>query len=150
MARPRPPDRYAALIAAATQVFVRAGGVRRAQIDEVARALGVAKGTVYLYVEGKEALFDQALRHADGPAPAVRPELYDGLARTHTRLTLAARSAVDWPELGEVWFERVRGGLVARLADWVAHGVASGRMRRDLHPLATGRLVAETVTWFAV
>jgi AcrR family transcriptional regulator len=32
---------------------------------DIAAALGVAKGTLYLYVEGKEALFDLVLRCAD-------------------------------------------------------------------------------------
>jgi AcrR family transcriptional regulator len=37
---------------------------------DVAEALGVAKGTVYLYVESKEALFDLACRYADSPESA--------------------------------------------------------------------------------
>jgi AcrR family transcriptional regulator len=36
-------------------------------MDDVAEALGVAKGTVYLYVESKEALFDLVCRSADRP-----------------------------------------------------------------------------------
>src|SRR5262245_38955545 len=36
---------------------------------DVAAALGVAKGTLYLYVESKEALFDLAVRHADASRP---------------------------------------------------------------------------------
>jgi AcrR family transcriptional regulator len=35
-------------------------------MEDVARALGLAKGTLYGYVESKEALFDLALRVADG------------------------------------------------------------------------------------
>jgi AcrR family transcriptional regulator len=40
---------------------------------DVAEALGVAKGTVYLCVESKEALFDVALRYADAPRPISVP-----------------------------------------------------------------------------
>ena len=36
-------------------------------MEDVANALGVAKGTLYLYVESKEALFDLVIRHADRP-----------------------------------------------------------------------------------
>jgi AcrR family transcriptional regulator len=36
---------------------------------DVADALGVAKGTVYGYVESKESLFDAAVRFADGQTP---------------------------------------------------------------------------------
>jgi AcrR family transcriptional regulator len=39
---------------------------------DVAEALGVAKGTLYLYVQSKEALFDLLLRAADAPRP-IRP-----------------------------------------------------------------------------
>ena len=37
---------------------------------DVADALGVAKGTLYLYVESKEALFDLVCRYADAPEAA--------------------------------------------------------------------------------
>src|SRR5690349_4004261 len=43
---------------------------------DVAAALGVAKGTLYLYVESKEALFDLVARLADADQPfAERPPL---------------------------------------------------------------------------
>ena len=38
-------------------------------MDDVADALGVAKGTLYLYVESKEALFDLVARCADAEPP---------------------------------------------------------------------------------
>ncbi len=65
MPRRRPADRFENLVETATRVFIEAGGYDRTQIEDVARALGVAKGTVYLYVESKEALFDLCVRHAD-------------------------------------------------------------------------------------
>jgi AcrR family transcriptional regulator len=64
MARSVPPDRFDALVRAATTVFLRQG-YRRTQMADVAEELGVAKGTLYLYVESKEALLEQALVHAD-------------------------------------------------------------------------------------
>lgn len=67
MARTRPAGRFPGLVAAGTRVFIDSGGFRRTQIGDVAREMGVAKGTVYLYVESKEALFDLVLRHADLP-----------------------------------------------------------------------------------
>jgi AcrR family transcriptional regulator len=65
MPRATPPDRLSELIRIATQVFI-AQGYRRTQMADVADALGVAKGTLYLYVESKEALFDLVCRYADG------------------------------------------------------------------------------------
>lgn len=44
-------------------VFCRVG-FGRAQMADVAKEMGVAVGTVYLYVESKEALFDLVVRHA--------------------------------------------------------------------------------------
>jgi AcrR family transcriptional regulator len=40
---------------------------------DVATALGVAKGTLYLYVESKEALFDLVARYADASPPFENP-----------------------------------------------------------------------------
>ena len=65
MARSIPDDRLARLVECATQVFITQG-YRRTQMADVAKALGVAKGTLYLYVESKEALFDLVVRSADG------------------------------------------------------------------------------------
>jgi AcrR family transcriptional regulator len=67
-----PPDRFPELIQAATRVFL-AQGYRRTQMADVAAAMGVAKGTLYLYVESKEALFDAVLRLADAPRPLTSP-----------------------------------------------------------------------------
>lgn len=70
MPRTVPESRLKDLVACATRVFIEQG-YRRTQIADVAAELGVAKGTVYLYVESKEALFAAALRWADGEAPGV-------------------------------------------------------------------------------
>lgn len=64
MPRTIPAERFHDLIEAATSVFLEQG-YRRTQMADVAARMGVAKGTVYLYVESKEALFDAVVRHAD-------------------------------------------------------------------------------------
>lgn len=69
MARMTPDSRFQKLIDAASAVFI-AQGYGRTQMAEIAEAMGVAKGTVYLYVESKEALFDVVLRYADAPRPS--------------------------------------------------------------------------------
>ncbi|MBT8480908.1 MAG: TetR/AcrR family transcriptional regulator, partial [Myxococcales bacterium] len=65
MARTIPEDRFKSLIEVATATFI-AEGYRQTQMADVAEALGVAKGTLYGYVQSKAALFDAAVRHADG------------------------------------------------------------------------------------
>jgi AcrR family transcriptional regulator len=68
-----PADRFQALIEAATAVFLEQG-YRRTQVADVAARMGLAKGSIYTYVESKEALFDQVLRYADAPDPIELPE----------------------------------------------------------------------------
>jgi len=58
------------LIETAIGVFMRVG-YRRAQVADIAHEMGVAPGTVYLYVESKEALFDIALQRACGRDPQI-------------------------------------------------------------------------------
>lgn len=72
MARKTPDDRFEQLIDAATQVFIEQG-YRRTQMADIADAMGLAKGTLYLTVESKEALFDLACRFADAARPLARP-----------------------------------------------------------------------------
>lgn len=72
MPRRVPDSRFQDLIDAATGVFI-AQGYRRTQMRDIAEAMGLAKGTVYLYVESKDALFDIVLRSADAPRPIPLP-----------------------------------------------------------------------------
>jgi AcrR family transcriptional regulator len=67
MARKIPPDRFQQLVACATRVFIERG-YAHTQMADVAAAMGVGKGTLYLYVESKEALFHLVLRSADAEA----------------------------------------------------------------------------------
>src|SRR5688572_41544 len=65
MPRTVPAGRFAQLVEVATKTFVTRG-YRLTQMADVAEALGVAKGTIYGYVASKDALFDAAVRFADG------------------------------------------------------------------------------------
>ena len=74
MARRIPEGRLEQLVDCATQVFIEQG-YARTQMTDVATALGVAKGTLYVYVESKEALFDLVARFADAERPFKWPPL---------------------------------------------------------------------------
>jgi AcrR family transcriptional regulator len=74
MPRTTPETRFQDLIDAATRVFI-AQGYRRTQMADVAEALDVSKGTLYLCVESKEALFDSVVRCADAPRPIPLPRV---------------------------------------------------------------------------
>src|SRR5258705_9980650 len=64
MTRHDPSSRLRELVRCATAVFIEQG-YRGAQMDDVAKAMRVAKGTLYVYVESKDALFDLVVRCAD-------------------------------------------------------------------------------------
>jgi AcrR family transcriptional regulator len=72
MPRVIPDQRFEELIRTATEIFI-AQGYRRTQMADVAQAMGLAKGTMYLYVESKEALFDLVVRHANRQTPTEVP-----------------------------------------------------------------------------
>jgi AcrR family transcriptional regulator len=72
MPRRRPDDKFQQILESAASVFIEEG-YRRTQMSDVAAAMGVAKGTLYLYVESKEALFDAVLRYLDSEEAAPPP-----------------------------------------------------------------------------
>ena len=72
MVRTIPADRFAAVVAAAARVFIT-HGYQRTQVQDVADVLGLAKGTLYGYAQGKAALFAAAVRFADGHEPMPTP-----------------------------------------------------------------------------
>src|SRR5262245_11537314 len=72
MARTIPPDRFQHLVDCATAVFIERG-YAHTQMADVAEAMGIAKGTLYLYVESKDALFDLVVRSADAAHPPTIP-----------------------------------------------------------------------------
>jgi AcrR family transcriptional regulator len=67
-----PEERFDELVRAAVEVFIERG-YRRTQMSDVAEAVGIAKGTLYGYVESKEALFALCLKYADDEGPIPRP-----------------------------------------------------------------------------
>ncbi len=64
MARHDPAARLSELVKSATEVFIERG-YKGTQMEDIASSLGVAKGTLYVYVQSKDALFDLILRCAD-------------------------------------------------------------------------------------
>lgn len=62
----RKAKRRQEILAAALAIFAD-DGFAAARLDDIARHAGVAKGTLYLYFNSKEALFEELLREAIKP-----------------------------------------------------------------------------------
>lgn len=120
-------------------------------MEDVAAALGVAKGTVYLYVESKEALFDLVVRCADVepplpqftqlPLPTPKPGatldyVRERLARNQTLPALTAALARQRVKDARAELELILGELYDTLAR-NRHGIKLlDRSAQDLPELA--------------
>jgi AcrR family transcriptional regulator len=74
MPRPSATQRLESLAAAATEAFGRLG-YRGTRTADVAAAAGMSAGSVFTYVESKEALFHLVFLHGLGLLPEQPPEL---------------------------------------------------------------------------
>ena len=72
MARRRPPDRFQQLWDAALRVF-GSKGLRRARMADIAREMGISPGSLYNYVESKEALFAWLIELGGEAGPIAAP-----------------------------------------------------------------------------
>jgi len=110
VARSVPAGRLDDLVAVALQVFC-CRGYERTQMADVARVLGVAPGTLYRYVESKEALFhlviDRALREGPLPEPEQLPLPTPSPGATERRLRQRIAEAIEFPRLEQA-LERKR------------------------------------------
>jgi AcrR family transcriptional regulator len=186
----------AELAEAATIVFGRQG-YRRTRTSEVAAEAGMSSGSVFTYVESKEALFHLVFLHGFGasdeittlpvqtPGPgetvalisqhlrkvetpcltaaldtrdpdephkeleAVIEERYDMLDTLWPLLAVMERSAIDFPELEEFYFRRLRVRYHDRLAQYLDQRGADGLLRGTSDAALSARIIDETVTWFA-
>src|ERR1700712_2223172 len=78
----RAAERREAIIAAGLDEFI-ARGFAATRLDDVAKRAGVAKGTIYLHFEDKEALFEELIRTAIVPliSRMVAPPSFGGSVR---------------------------------------------------------------------
>ncbi len=108
MARRRPPDRLDQILQAASRVFARTG-LGASKMSDVADEAGVSQGTLYNYVESKEALFRLLLDRGLGtPAPAaselpLRSPTMGALAR---RMDEAIEASFPLPRLDQALAQR--------------------------------------------
>ena len=110
MARNRDPNRLDGIVAAATNEFSRAG-FDRAKISRIADRARVSPGTVYLYVEDKDALFELAvLRSLESPLVA-NPGLPYRKSPAGARLRLVEDCLHEVAHFPQLWVSNQRRNL---------------------------------------
>jgi TetR/AcrR family transcriptional repressor of mexJK operon len=86
----RSPAKHAAILSAATEVFLREG-YTRTSVDAIAEAAGVGKQTVYGHFGDKQRLFLAVVEHAHAASPLDRADLITDTGDPEADLTNAAR-----------------------------------------------------------
>ena len=146
-----PETRRQAIIEAALTVFAE-NGFGAARLDDVAAQAGVAKGTLYLYFDDKESLFEAVIRNAVTPiierlealasAPAVPFEAaLEALAAMFekevlgTRRKLVARLVISegprFPRIAQFHYRNVVAPIMALIAKLAERALSRGELSSD-------------------
>lgn len=154
MARVTPPDRLERLLAIASAAFVE-HGFQHTQMDDIALAMGVAKGTIYRSVDSKESLLAAVIEYADTPEalPVKRSSdafdlaraskgLRQGLGRSVGRLALTAAARRD-----EATLDKSIGPEVQQLAADLFEMMARHRIRIMVLDRCATELPALAAEW---
>ena len=146
----RRTERREAILAAALEEF-SGRGFAATRLEDVASRAGVAKGTIYLYFDDKEALFQELVRSMLGPlvgaieaAPAgdmpvadvaraiadlfVR-EVYGTRRKDVIRLIIA--EGPRFPSLAEFYYREVISRILAAMRALLARAVERGELKND-------------------
>jgi AcrR family transcriptional regulator len=167
--RRRKEARPTELLEAALAVFAEKG-FAAARLDEIAALAGVSKGTIYLYFDGKEALFKAAIEAAMTPAIEAAEALVGDTRRPSAELLrefvfgwwqqvgktplgavpkLLVAESGNFPEVAQ-WFH---DGVILRAQRAMARLIASGIERgefRPFEPMIAARIVFTPMFSFLV
>lgn len=166
----RPEVRPRQILEAAFRVF-GTRGLHQATLDDVARAAGITKGTIYLYFPSKAALFTAMLKarvndimpmvevSEDGPAapPTHRRLLTLGqrlyrFFRSPAYLAMYRTVVSEAPQFPEATALLYREGILPanqRLAGLIRRGIAGGEFRK-VDPVIAARAFVGMFQIFAV
>jgi len=141
----RPPE----ILEAALAVFAEKG-FAATRLDDVAAKAGITKGTIYLYFDSKQALFEALARQSIGVQidqvsaqlaqfPGSSAELLRLVLSTlgHFAITsdrvvlprLVLAEAANFPQLAEFWRREVVERGVALMSGIIARGIVRGEFR---------------------
>lgn len=144
----RKEARPAEIVAAALQLFADRG-FAATRLEDVATIAGVSKGTVYLYFESKEQLFEAVVREAiapnidraealvdtfEGPTAELLRALFEFMAGVlETPLTgvmkLLVAESGNFPQLARLYADLVLRRVFGLLRRILERGVARGELR---------------------
>ena len=142
----RPPE----ILDAALEVFAQKG-FAATRLDDVAAKAGITKGTIYLYFDSKQALFEALARQSIGAQidqvcaqlaqfPGSSADLLRLVLSTlgHFAITsdrvvlprLVLAEAANFPELAEFWRREVIERGVGLMSGIIARGIEKGEFRK--------------------
>jgi len=144
----RKDARPAEIVAAALQLFSNRG-FAATRLDDVATVAGVSKGTVYLYFDSKEQLFEAVVREAiapnldraealvdafEGPTPELLGALFELIGGVlDSPLTgvmkLIISESGNFPQLARLYADLVVRRAFGMLGRILERGVARGEFR---------------------
>lgn len=144
----------------AREIFMSAG-FDAASMNDIARAAGVSKGTLYAYFDSKVALFEALIREdrahqperntmfpADEPDPAKALAIYGRALVAHvtgsgalTQARVVAFAAAKFPRLGQTFYEAGPLFGVRLLKDRLDAYVAAGSLAIDDTALAARQFI---------
>jgi AcrR family transcriptional regulator len=149
-AHARNDDKERQILDGARSVFL-ANGFDGASMNDIARAAGVSKGTLYVYFDSKEALFEALVRRGSclqaeqicqwendagdirdvlkGVGMSLMEKLMTPWRIAQVRTVLAV--APKFPGLGRAFYESGPGYGRARLAEFLDKKVAAGVLEID-------------------
>lgn len=162
-------DKPARILTAAADVFVE-NGFHDTHVSDIARAAGVADGTIYLYFSSKEALLvalfehnvarffgllDEELRTIPSPRDKLLRILELQLGSLDRERGLAELLTIHIRQASRAMRERVTPHFLAyleRIESVVAEGQKSGHFRSDVSPRVAARTIfgaldGVTLTW---
>jgi AcrR family transcriptional regulator len=155
---PKPASNRAARVAGRREAIIAAGleefiarGFAATRLDDVAKRAGVAKGTIYLHFQDKEALFQELIRSAVAPVidrlaspPAAgrsAREMFESFAETVAHDVVATRrgdllrlfiaEGSRFPALAEFYYREIVARGMAGMRALIQYGIARGEIRNE-------------------
>jgi AcrR family transcriptional regulator len=146
----RSASRREAILAAALEEF-SAHGFEAARLDDVARRAGIAKGTIYLYFNDKEELFQALVRsfispvvgtleqvaHIEAPFPVLVEQLGELFVReiVETRrkdiIRLIFSEGQRFPKLAEFYYREVISRALVAVRAVLSRALERGEIKNE-------------------